>query len=174
MHREGITLGPGQRLGCSTSPRILINDGRQKYNMEPDGVIFFERAKGRACIPQTNDSLLEKARKWIFDAKCKIVGQMRRRWLSPKIYGFAPLKFNGHTWLDEISEGTDAIMNMKYISLAVPSDSDRNGSDKSSSVPRSVGDMRLAELIPLESPGSSDAADVIIDFSLTPTLNNLV
>ncbi|KAK9323413.1 hypothetical protein V1517DRAFT_320706 [Lipomyces orientalis] len=217
MQREGISLGPGQKLGWSLSPTILINDGRRKYNMQPDGVIFFKTAKGRELkvvievgISQTNDSLLEKARKWIFDANCTIVlllafsekgrysaplkpisltsqemddqiEQMQQRWLSTNISGFGPLTFKGHTWLDEISEGfidvvrkgtesgrTDVMVNMKYILID-------NGIDSSCSVPRSIGDMRLAELIRLESPGSSgDAADVIIDFFNSDSFMHIV
>ncbi|KAK9243147.1 hypothetical protein V1506DRAFT_516520 [Lipomyces tetrasporus] len=177
MQREGISLGPDQTLGCN-------------------GVIFFQTAKGREFkvvievgVSQTNDSLLKKARKWIFDAKCNIVlllafyekgrysaplkpisltsrqmddqvVQMRQRWLSPNFYGFGPLTFKENAWSDEISEAfidvvrkdtefgrTDAMTNMKYASLAI-------AIDKSSSVPRSVGDMRLAELIPLGPPCS--------------------
>ncbi|KAK9343625.1 hypothetical protein V1522DRAFT_330970, partial [Lipomyces starkeyi] len=81
-----------------------------------------------------------------------------------------PLVFQGHSWLDEISEGfievvrkdpnsddTDALTNMKYVLI-------EKGRGKSSRIPRAVGDMRLAELIPRESIGSDAEADVVVDF----------
>ncbi|KAK9427738.1 hypothetical protein V1505DRAFT_388547 [Lipomyces doorenjongii] len=150
-------------------------------------------------ISQTHDNLLEKARKWIIDSKCNIVlllafyekerysiphkrisltslqmdeqvVQMRLYCESQDQFKFGPLVFQGHTWLDEISEGfmeivrkdpnsddTDALTNMKYVLI-------ENGRDKSSSIRRDVGDMRLAELIPRESLGSDAAADVVVDF----------
>ncbi|KAK9335506.1 hypothetical protein V1521DRAFT_463593 [Lipomyces starkeyi] len=206
MEREGIRLSANQRLGSTISPTILIKNDRSEYEMEPDGVIFFKTEGGEehkfvveVGISQTHDSLVEKARKWIYDKKCKIVLllafyekerysvphrrisltslQMAEQVVQMHLYcesqancQFGPLVFQGHTWLDEISEGfievvrkdpnsddTDAMTNMKYVLI-------ENGRDKSSSIPSAVGDMRLAELIPRESLGSDAAADVVVDF----------
>ncbi|KAK9326740.1 hypothetical protein V1520DRAFT_316147 [Lipomyces starkeyi] len=97
------------------------------------------------------------------------VVQMRRRWPSTNVSEFSGLVFKGHTWLNEISEGfidvirkdresddTDALTNFKYILIDM-------GRDERSSVPASVGDIRLAELIPRESLGSA-AGDIVVDF----------
>ncbi|KAK9490802.1 hypothetical protein V1508DRAFT_423795 [Lipomyces doorenjongii] len=80
LEREGIRLAANQRLGCSISPTILIKNDRSEYEMEPDGVIFcktegWEEYKFvvEVGISQTHDNLLEKARKWRIDSKCKIV-----------------------------------------------------------------------------------------------------
>ncbi|KAK9312502.1 hypothetical protein V1524DRAFT_479198 [Lipomyces starkeyi] len=206
MEREGIRLSANQRLGSTISPTILIKNDHSEYEMEPDGVIFFKTEGGQEYkfvvevgISQTHDSLVEKARKWIYDKKCKIVLllafyekerysvphkrisltslQMAEQVVQMHLYcesqancQFGPLVFQGHTWLDEISEGfievvrkdpnsddTDALTNMKYVLI-------KKGRDKSSSIPSAVGDMRLAELIPRESLGSDAAADVVVDF----------
>ncbi|KAK9482808.1 hypothetical protein V1527DRAFT_414612 [Lipomyces starkeyi] len=206
MEREGIRLSANQRLGSTISPTILIKNDRSEYEMEPDGVIFFKAEGGQEYkfvvevgISQTHDSLVEKARKWIYDKRCKIVLllafyekerysvphkrisltslQMDEQVVQMHLYGesqancqFGPLVFQGHTWLDEISEGfievvrkdpnaddTDAMTNMKYVLI-------EKGRDKSSSIPSAVGDIRLAELIPRESLGGDAAADVVVDF----------
>ncbi|KAK9352164.1 hypothetical protein V1523DRAFT_441312 [Lipomyces doorenjongii] len=202
MVHEGIRLSPDQRLGSTNSPTTIIQNGHSNYEMQPDGVFFFEtqtteeyKVVVEVGVSQTYESLLEKARKWIFDKKCKIVlllafyekerysappkrisltsrqvddqvVQMRRRWLSTNISEFGPLVFKGHIWLDEISQAiievarkdphdANSLMTMKYVLT-------EEGRDRSSAVPRSVGDIKLAELIPGESLGS--AADVVIDF----------
>ncbi|KAK9235072.1 hypothetical protein V1525DRAFT_286796 [Lipomyces kononenkoae] len=206
LERQGIRLGTGQILGCSGSPRRLIDDGHSGYEMEPDGVIFFETLDAREFkvvievgVSHSNDSLLEKARKWLYDHQCKVVlllafneqerycaprGRisltkrqkndqvvgMRRRWLSPSFTQFGPLEFRGHVWLKEISEAfvevvrkdpdsdrAHALTSMKYILI-------ENGRDESSSVPTSVGDIRLGELIPLELLESTAAASMVVDF----------
>ncbi|KAJ8103727.1 hypothetical protein POJ06DRAFT_264557 [Lipomyces tetrasporus] len=193
-------------LGHCMSPTTLINNGRSKYIMEPDGVIYFETVDGEKYkvvvevgVSQTYDSLLDKARKWLYDKECGIVVllaffekesysaphkrisltsrqrddqvvSMRRQWLSPLFSRFGPLEFGERTWLDEVSEGfievvrkdpdsdgTEALRTMKYVLID-------NGRDISSSVPRSVGDIRLAELMTDESLGSDAAAGIVIDF----------
>ncbi|KAK9322176.1 hypothetical protein V1517DRAFT_324263 [Lipomyces orientalis] len=139
MLREGISLPPDQRLGSTSSPTTVIKNGHSNYEMQPDGVIFLQTANGREFkvvvqvgVSQTHDSLMEKARKWIFDEKCKIVlllafydkerysaprkpilltlcriedqiVQMNQRWFS-NFHGLGPVEYNDHTWLDEISQ----------------------------------------------------------------------
>ncbi|KAK9246155.1 hypothetical protein V1506DRAFT_566334 [Lipomyces tetrasporus] len=198
MQGEGIRLAPGQSLGHCMSPTTLITTAAQ--------IIYFETVDGEKYkvvvevgVSQTYDSLLDKARKWLYDKECGIVVllaffekerysaphrrisltsrqrddqvvSMRRQWLSPLFSRFGPLEFGGHTWLDEVSEafievvrkdpdsdGTEALRTMKYVLID-------NGRDISSSVPRSVGDIRLAELMPHESLGSDAAAGIVIDF----------
>ncbi|KAK9235014.1 hypothetical protein V1525DRAFT_349106 [Lipomyces kononenkoae] len=140
LQRERIHLGTGQSLGSSTGPTTLIEDGHSYYEMEPDGVIFFETQDAtefkvviEVGVTQRYDSLLEKARKWLCDQRCRIVillafneserycaprnhislsrrerndmvVQMRRHWLSPSFSQFGPLEFRRHIWLNEISE----------------------------------------------------------------------
>ncbi|KAK9366773.1 hypothetical protein V1509DRAFT_648273 [Lipomyces kononenkoae] len=206
LEREGIRLDTGQSLGCSGSPRRLIDDGHSCYEMEPDGVIFLETLDAREFkvvievgVSQSYDRLLEKAKKWLYDHQCKIVlllafneqerycaprssisltqrqkndqvVRMRRHWLSPSFSQFGPLEFRGRVWLKEISEAfvvvvrkdpdsdrANALTSMKYILI-------HKGRDESSSVPTSVGDIRLGELIPLESLGSAAAAGLMVDF----------
>ncbi|KAK9314135.1 hypothetical protein V1522DRAFT_442890 [Lipomyces starkeyi] len=140
MCREQIHLAAGESLHSSNSPRTLVNDGHSRYQLEPDGVIFF-RTKGsrvfnavvEVAFSQTYDSLLEKARKWIFGKKCNIVillafnekkdyecpnrrisltncelnrriEQMWLNWESQRTE-YGPLVFQGHTWLDQLCEG---------------------------------------------------------------------
>ncbi|KAK9372166.1 uncharacterized protein V1513DRAFT_385369 [Lipomyces chichibuensis] len=202
IHREGIRLSPGQRLGSTNGPTIVIKSDHSNYEMQPDGVVFFQTANGKEFkvvvevgVSQTHDRLLEKARKWIFDAKCKIVLllafhekerysaprkpisltsrqmedqiiQLNQLWLSN--FEFGPLKYNGHIWLDQISQAfievvrkdpdsvdSNSLLTTKYVLT-------EEGRDRSSDVPQSVGNIKLAELMPRESLGH--AADVIIDF----------
>ncbi|KAK9235125.1 hypothetical protein V1525DRAFT_348933 [Lipomyces kononenkoae] len=203
MEREGIHLAANQMLGSTICPTILSKTGR---SMEPDGAIFF-KTLGReeykfvveVGISQTHDSLLEKARKWLYDQKCVIVllvafyekdrytaplerlsvtsrqwdiqaAQMRLCCESQSHSQFGPIVFQGHTWLDEISEGfievvrkdsesheREALTSMKYILI-------ERGRDQSSGIPRTVGDIRLAELISRECLGSDAVADVMVDF----------
>ncbi|KAK9376691.1 uncharacterized protein V1513DRAFT_375388 [Lipomyces chichibuensis] len=206
MLREGIRLLSGQRLRISSSPTEVIKNGLSNYEMQPDGVIYFKTSAGEerkvvveVGVSQTYDSLLRKARKWIFDTKCNIVlllafyekqrysaplesisltsrqmddkvVQMNLRWSSPNFSGFGALEYEGHTWLDEISQafievvrkdpdsnGTNAVVTNKYVLI-------EEGRDISSGVPETVGDLRLAELMPPESLGDGDAAGVVIDF----------
>ncbi|KAK9360396.1 hypothetical protein V1504DRAFT_392556 [Lipomyces starkeyi] len=203
---EGIRFALDQRLCISSSPTEVIKNGHSNYEMQPDGVIYFKTRAGEehkvvveVGVSQTYDSLLQKARKWIFDTKCNIVlllayyekqrysallkrisltsrqmddqvVQMNLRWSSPNSSGFGALEFKGHTWLDEISQafievvrkdpdsnGTNAVLTKKYVLI-------EEGRDRSSDVPQTVGDMRLAELIPRESLGDDAAAGVVIDF----------
>ncbi|KAK9343575.1 hypothetical protein V1522DRAFT_412874 [Lipomyces starkeyi] len=175
MEREGIRLSANQRLGSTISPTILIKNDHSEYEMEPDGVIFFKTEGGQEYkfvvevgISQTHDSLVEKARKWIYDKKCKIVLllafyekerysvphkrisltslQMAEQVVQMHLYcesqancQSGPLVFQGHTWLDEISEGfievvrkdpnsddTDALTNMKYVRHAMSQPINKN------------------------------------------------
>ncbi|KAK9237877.1 hypothetical protein V1525DRAFT_441597 [Lipomyces kononenkoae] len=214
MERQRIRLAANQRLGSTTSPTILIKNDRSMYEKEPDTVIFF-KTEGReeykfvveVGISQTHDRLVEKARTWIVDKKCKIVlllafyekerysvphkcisltsRQMDEQVVQMRLYcesqadcQFGPLVFQGHAWLDQISDGfievvrkdpnsddTDALANMKYGRHALSQQVlIEEGRDQSSRVPCAVGDMRLGELIPRESLGSDAAADVVVDF----------
>ncbi|KAK9323835.1 hypothetical protein V1517DRAFT_319057 [Lipomyces orientalis] len=102
MQREGIRLGPDQRLGSSNSRRTLANSSQSRYHMEPDGVIFFRTRRSldfkvvvKVSVSQTNNSLLEKARKW----------KMRSYYESQDYSEFGPLTFQGHTWMDRLCEG---------------------------------------------------------------------
>ncbi|ODQ74056.1 hypothetical protein LIPSTDRAFT_244291 [Lipomyces starkeyi NRRL Y-11557] len=140
MLREGIRLSPEQRLGSTNSPTTVIINGYPNYEMQPDGVIFFRTSAGEEYkfvvevgMSQTHDSLIQKARKWLYDNKCKIVlllafyekerysarlkrisltarqmeddvAQINQRWSSRNVSGFGALEFKGHTWLDEISQ----------------------------------------------------------------------
>ncbi|KAK9371500.1 uncharacterized protein V1513DRAFT_434595 [Lipomyces chichibuensis] len=206
MLRERICLPSGQRLLISSSPTEVIKNGHSNYEMQPDGVIYFQTPAGEerkvvveVGVSQTYDSLLRKARKWIFDAKCNIVlllafyekqlysaplesisltsrqmddqvVQMNLRWSSPNFSGFGALEYEGHTWLDQISQafievvrkdpdsnGANAVLTKKYVLI-------EEGRDISSDVPETVGDLRLAELIPPESLGDDDAAGIVINF----------
>ncbi|KAK9369353.1 hypothetical protein V1509DRAFT_638901 [Lipomyces kononenkoae] len=188
LEREGIRVGAGQGLGWSASPKQMIKHGHLHYEMEPDGVIFFDTLDAREFkvvievgVSQSNDSLVEKARKWLYGQQCEIVllqntiennhvAQMRRGWLSPSFSQFGPLEFGGHIWLNEISEafvevvrrapdsdGIDSLTSMKYVLID-------EGRDESSSVPASVGDIRLGECIPPDILGSDAAANIVVDF----------
>ncbi|KAK9256582.1 hypothetical protein V1507DRAFT_382510 [Lipomyces tetrasporus] len=206
MQTEGIRLPQGQKLGSSNSPRTLVNNSRSRYYMEPDGIIFFRTKRSldfkvvvEVGVSQTHDSLLEKARKWIFGKKCKVVlllafneetrysapqkcirlksHQLEERVEQMRLYcesqdhsQFGPLVFQGHTWLDKLCEGfievvrknpdsdeADAVLRMKYVLI-------EDGRDNSSSIPQSVGDIRLGELIPRESIGFYAAVNVVVDF----------
>ncbi|KAK9234760.1 hypothetical protein V1525DRAFT_412029 [Lipomyces kononenkoae] len=140
MRREDVRLSPDQSLRISSSPTEVIKNGHSNYEMQPDGVVYFKTRAGEEYkvvvevgVSQTYDSLLQKARKWIFDTKCKIVlllafyekerysaplkhisltsrqmddqvVQMNLQWSSPNFCGFGALEFKGHTWLDETSQ----------------------------------------------------------------------
>ncbi|KAK9375625.1 uncharacterized protein V1513DRAFT_424603 [Lipomyces chichibuensis] len=93
------------------------------------------------------------------------VVQMNQRWSLRDFSGFGPLEFKGYAWLEEISQAfievvrkapdsddAKSLMTMKYVLTE----------EGSTEVPRSVGDIKLAELMPRESLGS--AAEVVIDF----------
>ncbi|KAK9240834.1 hypothetical protein V1525DRAFT_423456 [Lipomyces kononenkoae] len=139
-------------------------------------------------ISQTYAHLLEKARKCVFGKKCNIVillafderrpyerpnrhiclatseetrwiEQMRLDWHSQR-----------HVWLDQLREGfievvrinpspdeRDSLLKRRYVLL-------NEGRNESSSVTRSVGDIRMGELIPRESLNNIAASEVIIDF----------
>ncbi|KAK9246156.1 hypothetical protein V1506DRAFT_566335 [Lipomyces tetrasporus] len=192
MTMTRIRLPQGQKLGSSKSPRTLVNNSRSRYYMEPDWIIFFRTKRSldfkvvvEVGVSQTHDSLLEKARKWIFGKKCKVVlllafneetahsfksHQLEERVEQMRLYcesqdhsQFGPLVFQGHTWLDKVCEGfievarknpdsdeADAVLRMKYV---------KDGRDNSSSIPQSVGDIRLGELIPRESIGFDAAVN---------------
>ncbi|KAK9323113.1 hypothetical protein V1517DRAFT_352380 [Lipomyces orientalis] len=168
MQSEGIRLASGQNLRLSTTPTTLKYNGRSRYIMKPDRVIFFKTVDAgkfkvvvEVVVSQTYDSLLEKARKWLYDKKCEIIILLafyeKERYSAPRkrtsltSRQFGPLEFRGHTWLEEISERfiEIALMNMKYVRHALLQSVTQNTNRISSSVPHSVGDMRLAELIPL-------------------------
>ncbi|KAK9326523.1 hypothetical protein V1520DRAFT_285023 [Lipomyces starkeyi] len=209
MRREQIHLTADESLSSSNSPRILVNDGRSRYHMEPDGVIFFQTKRSldykvvvEIGISQTLDGLLEKARKWIFGKKCKVVfllgfneksrysapprhifmgsrevdeqvEEMRLQWEAQDHSEFGPVVLQGHTWLDNICEGfievvrlnphsdgrdaSDALFRRSYDLI-------NQGMNESSGVARSVGELRLDELIPRESLGNEAAGDIVIDF----------
>ncbi|KAK9235181.1 hypothetical protein V1525DRAFT_348828 [Lipomyces kononenkoae] len=219
MHREQITLAADESVGSSHSPRALVNNGISRYQMEPDGVIFYRTKRSRdfkavieVGISETYDSLLEKARKWIFGKKCNVVillsfnerrqyerprrrislttcevteriEQMRSNWHSQISYG--PLAFRGHTWLEQFSEGfidvvrinpgsdgsnpllTRKIRKSYFVLL-------HEGRNESSSVPKSVGDIRIGELIPRESLNNVAASELIIDFFDAEDFMNIV
>ncbi|KAK9482408.1 hypothetical protein V1527DRAFT_476524 [Lipomyces starkeyi] len=146
MLREGIRFASDQRLCISSSPTEVIKNGHSNYEMQPDCVIYFKTRAGEehkvvveVGVSQTYDSLLQKARKWIFDTKCSIVlllafyekqrysaplkrisltscqmhdqvVQMNLRWSSPNFSGFGALEFKWHTWLDEISQAFIAVV----------------------------------------------------------------
>ncbi|KAK9371715.1 uncharacterized protein V1513DRAFT_461158 [Lipomyces chichibuensis] len=179
-----VQVSVAKTLSSTIGPTILIRNDRSEYEMGPACVVFFKTDRGQEYklvvevgISQTHDSLLVKARKWTLDKKCKIV-LLLAFYESERYYycesqdhcQFGQLAFHPNTWLDEISEGfievvrkdpnsedTDAQTNMKYAFI-------KNGRDKSSSIPRAVGDMRLAEFIPRESLGTDAAADHVVDF----------
>ncbi|KAK9234467.1 hypothetical protein V1525DRAFT_428487 [Lipomyces kononenkoae] len=193
MHREQITLATDESVGSIYSPRVMVNNGISRCQMEPDGVMFY-------CTKRSRDSkaVIEKVRKWIFGKKCNIrrqyerprrriflttckiterIEQMRSNWHSQIRYG--PLVFQGHTWLDQVSEGfidvvrinpgsdrSNPLLTRKYGSLLLFYDQVllHEGRNESSSVPRSVGDIRIGELIPRESLNNVAASELIIDF----------
>ncbi|KAK9310923.1 hypothetical protein V1524DRAFT_371945 [Lipomyces starkeyi] len=206
MQREQIQMGPNERLRITHSPTILVDTGHSKYQMEPDGAIYFETVDAmdykviiEAGVSQAYDSLLDKARKWIIDKKCELVFllafnekhrysaprkrisltlleknhqivQMRRQLLSPSYPKFRALEFLGHIWFDELSEafievvrkspssyGNDDLLRSKYILV-------EDGINKRSSIRRSIGDLKLAELIPTVSHNIEGAGDLLIDF----------
>ncbi|KAK9366648.1 hypothetical protein V1509DRAFT_231170 [Lipomyces kononenkoae] len=216
MHREQICLSADETIGASKSPRMMVNDGRSGFQMEPDGVIFYRTKRSRDIkavvevgISQTYASLLEKARKWIFGKKCNIVilvafnkrrpyerpnrriclatseetrwiEQMRLNWNSQNHNEYGPLVFQGHVWLDQLREGfievvrinpssdeRDPLLKRRYVLL-------NEGRNESSSVTRSVGDIRMGELIPNESLNNIAASEVIIDFFDAEGFMNIV
>ncbi|KAK9371454.1 uncharacterized protein V1513DRAFT_407243 [Lipomyces chichibuensis] len=148
IEREQIHLPADEMLGVTSSPRTLVNNRSSRFHIEPDGLIFFETVDSRdfkvvveVGISQTYDSLLKKAKKWIFGMNCKIVVliafnekrsysashkrlsltsrqvddqvvRMRRHWLSPSVSEFGPLEFQGRTYFDEIQEGFIEIVRM--------------------------------------------------------------
>ncbi|KAK9357213.1 hypothetical protein V1504DRAFT_399023 [Lipomyces starkeyi] len=98
------------------------------------------------------------------------VEQMRLQYESQSLSQFGPLVFQDHTWLDEICEafievvrinpdpeGTEALLKRKYVLI-------HEGVNESSNVPRSVGDIRLGEVMPRESLGNEAAGDIVVDF----------
>ncbi|KAK9235754.1 hypothetical protein V1525DRAFT_409061 [Lipomyces kononenkoae] len=175
MRREDVRLAPHQRLRISSSPTEVIKYGHSNYEMQPDGVVYFKTRTGEEYkvvveigFSQTYDSLLQKARKWIFDTKCKIVLLLafyeKERCSAP----LKPISLTSRQMDDQVafievvrkdpnSTDTNPVLTKKYVLT-------EEGRDRSSDVPRTVGDMRLAELIPRESLGSDTAADVVIDF----------
>ncbi|KAK9349923.1 hypothetical protein V1505DRAFT_289451, partial [Lipomyces doorenjongii] len=126
---------------ASNRRRTLANNSQYRYHMEPDRVIFFSTRRSldfkvlvEVGVSQTNDALLEKARKWIFEKNCNIVlllafneqsrysapqqsilltshqleervEQMRLYCESQDYSEFGPLTFQGHTWTDRLHEG---------------------------------------------------------------------
>ncbi|KAK9372355.1 uncharacterized protein V1513DRAFT_384987 [Lipomyces chichibuensis] len=141
IEREQIHLPADEILGVTSSPRTLVHNRDARFHIEPDGLIFFEtvdlvafKVVVEVGISQTYDSLLKKAKKWIFGMNCNIViliafnekrsysaprerhsltsrqvddqvVRMRRHWLSPSVSEFGPLEFQGRTYFDEVGEG---------------------------------------------------------------------
>ncbi|KAK9365383.1 hypothetical protein V1509DRAFT_655534 [Lipomyces kononenkoae] len=198
LQREGIRVGAGQGLGWSASPRRVIKDGHSHYEMEPDGVIFFDTLDAKEFkvvievgVSQSNDSLLEKARKWLYGQQCEIVlllafnekehySAPRNRIRLTDFSQFGPLEFGGHIWLNEISEafvevvrrapdsdGVSSLTRVKYVLID-------EGRDESSSVPASVGDIRLGECIPPDILGSDAAANIVVDFFNSDSFMDIV
>ncbi|KAK9241746.1 hypothetical protein V1506DRAFT_517766 [Lipomyces tetrasporus] len=206
MQREQIQLGPYEKLGIAHSPTILVDTGHSRYEMEPDGAIFFETVDAKVYkviievgVSQAYDSLLEKARKWIIGKKCDLVFlisfnekhrysaprkrisltlqekedqivQMRRQLLSPSYPKFRALGFLGHIWFDELSEGfievvrkapnsegNDELLKSRYVLV-------EEGINKSAIIRRSIGDVRLAELVPTVSHSNERTGDLLVDF----------
>ncbi|KAJ8096667.1 hypothetical protein POJ06DRAFT_297654 [Lipomyces tetrasporus] len=113
------------------------------------------------------------------ESKAQIV-QMRRHLRSPSYPKFRALEFLGHIWFHELSDAfievvrkapssdaRDDFMRRKYVLV-------EEGIDKSSSVPRSVGDVRLAELIPAISHYNEEAGNIIIDFFDSVTFMDII
>ncbi|ODQ73435.1 hypothetical protein LIPSTDRAFT_70413 [Lipomyces starkeyi NRRL Y-11557] len=71
-------------------------------------------------------------------------------------------------------EGTEVLLKRKYVRLYsigsnhtdmhVPQVLIHEGVNESSNVPRSVGDIRLGEVMPRESLGNEAAGDIVVDF----------
>ncbi|KAK9241688.1 hypothetical protein V1506DRAFT_556426 [Lipomyces tetrasporus] len=200
-----------QHLATIHSPTILVDTGHSRYEMEPDGAIYFETVDARdykiiieVGVSQAYNSLFDKARKWIIDNTCDLVillafnekyrysaprqriflspheskaqiVQMRRHLRSPSYPKFRELEFLGHIWFHELShafievvrkapsfDGTDDLMRSKYVLV-------ENGINKSSSVPRSIGNVRLAELIPAVSHNNEDIGIIYQPIFITPS-----
>ncbi|KAK9312606.1 hypothetical protein V1522DRAFT_438219 [Lipomyces starkeyi] len=179
IEREQIHLPANEMLGVTSSPRT--------FHIEPDGLIFFEtvdfvdfKVVVEVGISQTYDSLVKKAKKWIFGMNCNIViliafnekrsysaprkhlsltsrqvddqvVQMRRYWLSPSEGFIEILRMGKDTGrMDNLSKD-------KYVLV-------RDGVNESYSVPWSAGHILLAELIPPASLDSEAAGDLVVDF----------
>ncbi|KAK9491229.1 hypothetical protein V1508DRAFT_450408 [Lipomyces doorenjongii] len=197
IEREQIHLPANEMLGVTSSPRTLANSRTSRFHIEPDGLIFFETVDSREFnvvievgISQTYESLLKKAKKWIFEMNCNIViliafnekrsyssprddqvVQMRRHWLSPSVSEFGPLGLQGRAYFNEIQEGFIEIVRMGKDTSGMDNLSKdkyvlvRDGVNESHSVPRSAGHILLPELIPPSSLGSEAASDLIDFFS---------
>ncbi|KAJ8103585.1 hypothetical protein POJ06DRAFT_279342 [Lipomyces tetrasporus] len=184
---------------------LCLATGHSRYEMEPDGAIYFEIVDARdykviieVGVSQAYNSLFDKG-KWIIDNTCDNViflafnekhrysaprqriflspheskaqiVQMRRHLRSPSYPKFRELEFLGHIWFHELSDavievvrkapssdGRDDLMRSEYVLV-------ENGINKSSSVPRSVGNVRLAELISSVSHNNGETGNIIIDF----------
>ncbi|KAK9350536.1 hypothetical protein V1523DRAFT_442538 [Lipomyces doorenjongii] len=196
IEREQIHLPANEMLSVTSSPRTLVNSRTSRFHIEPDGLIFFETVDSREFkvvievgISQTYESLLKKAKKWIFQMNCNIViliafnekrsyssrvddqvVQMRRHWLSPSVSEFGPLGFQGRTYFNEIQEGFIEIVRMGKDTSGMDNLSKdkyvlvRDGVNESHSVPRSAGHILLPELIPPASLSSEAASDLVVDF----------
>ncbi|KAK9319065.1 hypothetical protein V1517DRAFT_297961 [Lipomyces orientalis] len=211
MQREQIELGSDETLATIHSPTILVDTGHSRYEMEPDGAIYFETVDSRdykviieVGVSQAYDSLLDNIdntcdlvillafnekhrysapRQRIFlsphESKAQVV-QMRRHLRSPSYPKFRELEFLGHIWFHELSDafievvrkapssdGRDDLMRSKYVLV-------ENGINKSSSVPRSIGNVRLAELIPAVSHNTEETGNIIIDFFDSVTFLDII
>ncbi|KAK9332671.1 hypothetical protein V1520DRAFT_367699 [Lipomyces starkeyi] len=158
MQHEQVQLAADEKLVASHSPRTLVNDGHSSYHMEPDGVIFFRTRRSlsfkvvvKAGVSQTYDSLEEKARKWIFGKKYIFI-YLRARWMSALNEAFIEV-----VRINPDPEGTEVLLKRKYVLI-------HEGVNESSNVPRSVGDIRLGEVMPRESLGNEAAGDIVVDF----------
>ncbi|KAK9246673.1 hypothetical protein V1506DRAFT_552910 [Lipomyces tetrasporus] len=188
---------------------LCLATGHSRYEMEPDGAIYFETVDARdykviieVGVSQAYNSLFDKARKWIIDNTCDLViflafnekhrysaprqrifyhlTKMRRHLRSPSYPKFRELEFLGHIWFHELSDavievvrkapssdGRDDLMRSKYVLV-------ENGINKSSSVPRSVGNVRLAELISSVSHNNEETGNIIIDFFDSVTFLDII
>ncbi|KAK9235776.1 hypothetical protein V1525DRAFT_324913, partial [Lipomyces kononenkoae] len=100
---------PGQSLGSTQSPTTVIKSLHSSYEMQPDGVVFFETSVGEEYkvvvevgVSKTHDNLLKKARKWIFDARCNIVILLafyeKTRYSAPA----EPISLTSHQMEDDV------------------------------------------------------------------------
>ncbi|KAK9486465.1 hypothetical protein V1527DRAFT_406389, partial [Lipomyces starkeyi] len=78
--RGQIHLPANDVLDVTSSPRMLVNNRSSRFHIEPDGLIFFETVDFldftvvvEVGISQAYDSLVKKAKVWIFGMNCNIV-----------------------------------------------------------------------------------------------------
>ncbi|KAK9485975.1 hypothetical protein V1527DRAFT_496341 [Lipomyces starkeyi] len=156
LHRlRRIHLAAGESLCSSNSPRTLVNDGHSKYQLEPDGYRVL-KAVVEVAFSQTYDSLLEKARNWIFDYErpnrrialttCELnrrIELMRLNWESHRCTrGWLCEGFIEVVRIDPQSHGRDALLKSEYVLIHAC----RN---ESSNVPQpsSLGNEAASEVV---------------------------